>query len=1843
MFASAVDQRSSIRFALASTICIALLLMGSVSPLVKVTAQGQGGRGIQRPQPGKPEGTWPDLEVVKRESQIRREPLPPIPSTVRSPKMPLEPWNGHTVGDPDARIGADQAVGQVRRAHARRRITPPPPLFDDQFIQNFFSWALLHAPNSNTNEPTYWNDQFRVAYTQGQTALRLAAIELGKTMFESAEYVARNRDNHWYVYDLYKTYLMRDPDSGGWAYWEAVVSSIGRENVRRGFEDSTEFATLISTIAPNGSFTANAGSLISARVDPHNEPGFGMIGRDATWTVPLLTLPGRSGLDLGLSLSYSSMVWTRSGPYLYFDEDNGFPSPGFRLGFPTVQRKVFDAQTARNSYLLLTANGQRVELRQVGASNIYDSFNSTYLRLTESEGTLLLQSTDGTRLSFTEVNGEYRCVEIKDRNGNYITVNYNNLGRITTISDTLNRVITFNYDGNANLLSITQAWNGQPSHQWVSFGWSAPTMQFSFSHPSLQGIVGVKNGNPVPVISQVVLNDTSYFTFEYTNSLQMSVLRNNFGAIERNATIFTYETSAGDVPRLLDSRVSAHNWSGLNGVPSQVITTYGVAGDGACVLTAPDGTVSKHYYGTGWQRGLVTLSEVWSGGVRQKWTTTAWTQDNTTVGYEVNPRVTETNTYDTGGNRRRVVIDYGPYAQYGLPYGVREFAGDGVTEIRQTWTDYNLAQAYLDRRIIGLVSYVHVSNVAQWQSKVSYEYDDPTRLQATPTAATQHDANYGASFTARGNVTAISSWDINDISNAAKKLTTYTGYYTTGTPSSSTDPAGHQSSIAYGDSFSDGVSRNTFAYPTTTTDAGSNSSYVQYNYDFGATTRTQLPPPADQLQGAIQVKSYNNLGQLERTTTTNNKAYTRFWYGPDYVASYQTVNSVADEFYSIHVVDGMDRVVGSANNHPGSTGGYRLVVTIYDQMGHAVARSNPGEIDSSWVPKGDEASGLYFTHQTYDWKGRPLVTTNQDGTTKSASYAGCGCAGDEVATLTDEVGRRIKVFSDAFGRQWKEEVLNWDGTSVYATTVSVFNVRDQLTNVKQYAGSAPVDSSSTNAAASCPNPSSTCQETLMTYDGYGRLQTKHVPEQNQGSTATFSYNSDNTLNTITDARGALKTYGYNSRHLPTSVVSTLSGSSIVSVTYGYDAAGNRTSMTHTVGGAAHDKTDYNYDELSRLVSETVHINAVQAYSPNYGNYTIGYAYNVANQLTSVVDPFNSPTTTTYDQSGRIAAVTGSWNGTNYTYVNDLRYRAWGAVKAWGGQTALVLYNSRMLPTHFGGSGMSIDYTYHDDGQLKTFKDLNDQVGDPHFVQFHYMSRAYSYDQAGRISNVGQIDSSVMAPFSISYGYDAFDNINSRSAQYALNSAQSDSTSYTNNRRSGWAYNAEGQVTSSADNSDPGGSSTRSWIYDAAGELGFVSEIRNGQTKTTALGYNGDGELIGEIFNGTTSDYMVRSTVLGTVLTKLTTSGAKDTTYVPANGLVAPMQKIDPFSSPQSYMIWVLRDPLGIQENNNGTPYAYDPSGNVINNVQPPVSGPPPYMAFYGSTYGGVSFNSFSLANNLAAGCNYHGAPTDCNSAMIATMGLAFAANLPGAHLDMALAEQQYSRYVAAMFAAAAQKKKQKKPPKLRDITWMEREAHKRIKKKGGTNPFGVGADENTPFHLDSIESLVTAALATDACIDFYSVVLAGVNNKDNPVLANGNLQSIFEAFLAQKNPLFRRKLPDNVGPANAYAVGVIGKGAYIYIGERDQPFQEKMDAFFTVGELFHLAGSKLPYTDEQLSNAIHYSKFGEDYEKKIDYRTNPFSDQYDPKDRNRVADFSYYFHHLQEQYCFTPKPRLTDY
>ena len=213
-----------------------------------------------------------------------------------------------------------------------------------------------------------------------------------------------------------------------------------------------------------------------ARIDPRNRTGTGgvdLLSNNFNWILNLVGLKGRGGLDLGLSLAYNSLaVWTVSGNYAAFDMDQGDLSPGFRIGFPVVQGPYYNNLASAYCYILITPSGQHVELRQI-STYIYQTVDATYSQLDLSNGAMIFRA-GGAQLTFTAnpSNTEYHCTEVKDRNGNFLTIYYGGTEDIQTVTDTLGRVITFNYDTNGNILSITQTWNGQSQpHQWATFGW----------------------------------------------------------------------------------------------------------------------------------------------------------------------------------------------------------------------------------------------------------------------------------------------------------------------------------------------------------------------------------------------------------------------------------------------------------------------------------------------------------------------------------------------------------------------------------------------------------------------------------------------------------------------------------------------------------------------------------------------------------------------------------------------------------------------------------------------------------------------------------------------------------------------------------------------------------------------------------------------------------------------------------------------------------------------------------------------------------------------------------------------------------------------------------------------------------------------------------------------------------------------------------------------------------------------------------------------------------------------------------------------------------------------------
>ncbi|HSD48160.1 MAG TPA: hypothetical protein VLB87_16150, partial [Pyrinomonadaceae bacterium] len=116
---------------MALSVCVSLLWcavarLGHAAAATQSLEQRAG-----RPRPGKPEGSWPNLDEVQCEGdparaheRAERTGPPPIPSTMRSPKVPLHPWNGRRVGDVEPQVRVDRSVAQTLRSRMQGSAAP---------------------------------------------------------------------------------------------------------------------------------------------------------------------------------------------------------------------------------------------------------------------------------------------------------------------------------------------------------------------------------------------------------------------------------------------------------------------------------------------------------------------------------------------------------------------------------------------------------------------------------------------------------------------------------------------------------------------------------------------------------------------------------------------------------------------------------------------------------------------------------------------------------------------------------------------------------------------------------------------------------------------------------------------------------------------------------------------------------------------------------------------------------------------------------------------------------------------------------------------------------------------------------------------------------------------------------------------------------------------------------------------------------------------------------------------------------------------------------------------------------------------------------------------------------------------------------------------------------------------------------------------------------------------------------------------------------------------------------------------------------------------------------------
>jgi hypothetical protein len=89
------------------------------------------------------------------------------------------------------------------------------------FVDESFWAALDHEAGESD-----WQERmatFDGAHAQGQIQTLDAAKALTSALFYSVEYSARNRTDQEFVTDLYASFLLREPDSGGYNFWLGIA------------------------------------------------------------------------------------------------------------------------------------------------------------------------------------------------------------------------------------------------------------------------------------------------------------------------------------------------------------------------------------------------------------------------------------------------------------------------------------------------------------------------------------------------------------------------------------------------------------------------------------------------------------------------------------------------------------------------------------------------------------------------------------------------------------------------------------------------------------------------------------------------------------------------------------------------------------------------------------------------------------------------------------------------------------------------------------------------------------------------------------------------------------------------------------------------------------------------------------------------------------------------------------------------------------------------------------------------------------------------------------------------------------------------------------------------------------------------------------------------------------------------------------------------------------------------------------------------------------------------------------------------------------------------------------
>ena len=716
-------------------------------------------------------------------------------------------------------------------------------------------------------------------------------------------------------------------------------------------------------------------------------------------------------------------------------------------------------------------------------------------------------------------------------------------------------------------------------------------------------------------------------------------------------------------------------------------------------------------------------------------------------------------------------------------------------------------------------------------SETQYEYDSYTE-GLTASGAVQHDSAYNAgnNYLRRGNLTAISRWK-----NDGTFLTTRFQYDDAGNARKATDPRGDSTTMSYADSWATGggatcspVGGNATAYLSSVTNPLSQTTSAKYNSCSG--TMASYTDLNSQTTNYTYDLLDHQTSVLFPDTGQTTDCYSDVPGSSCYTASppFQMVRTTkiatsptALNLITTSIVDGLGRVTQTQLNSDPQ--GVVYTDTTYDGRGRKLSVSNPYRSTSS------STDGI--TTYQYDALDRVTQVAPPDGTVPTSgstcltnnvctSYAG------NLVTTTDQAGKKRKNQTDALGRLtavWE------DPTTLNYETDYQYDVLDDLLRVDQKGG----DANSAN-----------WRTRTFTYDSFSRVLTANNPES---GTITYKYDADTNCSTPNsypslliskiDARSIRTCLQYDVLDRATQK-NYSNGDSAVAYSYdsGTNGIGRRTGMTDASGSS-----NWTYEVMGRVASESHTISGISK--------TISNLYNLDGSIKQITYPTGSGSILayTYNAAGRLTTLQDTAH--SVTFFQNTSYFPSGQLNqaTFGSAVETSIYNARLQPCWFyvtTGTVLSANTLCNGTASSANLLDLkysfgfginnNGNVLGVTNNKDSNRSVSYGYDALNRIASSATPNAdcsaiptnpSLTKNWGESFTIDPWGNLTNRTVTKCSADPLS-VTVLTNNRLSGFGYDAAGNMTSN------GGAN---YTYNAEGQLATAG----GVTYT----YDGDGNRV----------------------------------------------------------------------------------------------------------------------------------------------------------------------------------------------------------------------------------------------------------------------------------------------------------------------------------------------------------------------------------------------------------------